>query len=105
LNNRKPNISPSSVCTECKLRGTTCVMVAYGMPCLGPVTHSGCDALCPSYNRGCFGCYGPKETPNTKSLAEWWSKLGVSELDIMRGFRSFNANADAFRKESEAHEK
>jgi sulfhydrogenase subunit delta len=105
LNNRKPNTSPQSVCTECKLRGTTCVMVAYGTPCLGPVTHSGCYALCPSYNRGCFGCYGPKETPNTKSLADWWSKLGVSELDIMRAYRSYNANADAFRKESEAHEK
>ena len=48
-------------------------MVSQGMPCLGPVTHAGCGALCPSYNRGCFGCYGPKETPNTGSLGRWWN--------------------------------
>jgi len=105
LNNRKPNTPAHSVCMECKLRGIVCVMVNGGTPCLGPVTHAGCNALCPSYHRGCFGCYGPKEYPNTKSLAEQWGNLGVSQLDIMRGFRGFNAYADAFRKESEAHEK
>ena len=61
--------SPStSVCIECKRRGNVCVMVAHGTPCLGPVTHAGCGALCPAYNRGCYGCFGPKETPNTASL-------------------------------------
>jgi coenzyme F420-reducing hydrogenase gamma subunit len=105
LNGRKPNVYSHSVCLECKLRGTVCVMVNGGNPCLGPVTHAGCNALCPSYNRGCFACYGPKESPNTRSLASWWKQLGVSELDIMRAFRSFNAYAKPFRKESEAHEK
>ena len=57
-----------SVCVECKRRGTVCVMVAHGTPCLGPVTHAGCGALCPAYDRGCYGCYGPMETPNTASL-------------------------------------
>ncbi len=65
LQGRKPTIPPSSVCLECKRRGNVCVMVAHGTPCLGPVTHAGCGALCPSYNRGCYGCYGPMETPNT----------------------------------------
>ncbi|MBM4167303.1 MAG: oxidoreductase [Ignavibacteria bacterium] len=105
LNGRKPNIAPHSVCMECKRRGVVCVMVANGTACLGPVTHCGCDALCPSYNRGCFGCYGPKETPNTTSLADWWKKLGVNEQDIVRAYRSFNAYSEAFRKESEALEK
>ena len=105
LNDRKPNTPSHSVCVECKLRGTVCVMVAHGTPCLGPVTHAGCSAICPAYNRGCYGCYGPKETPNTASLAGWFNGwLGVSEPDIVRSFRSFNAYADAFRKESEAHE-
>ena len=49
--------------------GNVCVMVAHGTPCLGPVTHAGCGALCPAYNRGCYGCFGPMETPNTASLA------------------------------------
>ena len=38
-------------------------MVAHGTPCLGPVTHAGCGALCPAYDRGCYGCFGPMETP------------------------------------------
>jgi len=104
LNGRKPNIPSQSVCTECKRRGTVCVMVAHGTPCLGPVTHAGCGALCPSYNRGCYGCYGPMESPNTGSLAAWWAHLGVKDPDLVRAFRSFNSYAEAFRKESEAHD-
>jgi sulfhydrogenase subunit delta len=105
LNGRKPNIPAHSVCVTCKMHGTVCVMVAHGTPCLGPVTHDGCGALCPSYNRGCYGCFGPKETPNTHSLSEWWTRLGVKDRDIMRAFRTFNANTEAFRRESEIHEK
>jgi len=105
LNGRKPNTPPHSVCLECKQRGTVCVMVAQGVPCLGPVTQVGCGALCPSYGRGCFGCFGPKETPNTPALSSWWMQLGTAERDVMRAFRGFNAYAEPFRKESEAHEK
>jgi len=105
LNGRKPNIPAHSVCMTCKMHGTVCVMVAHGTPCLGPVTHDGCGALCPSFNRGCYGCFGPKETPNTRSLSEWWTRLGVKDRDIMRAFRTFNANTEAFRRESEIHEK
>jgi len=105
LNGRKPNVPAHSVCMTCKMHGTVCVMVAHGTPCLGPVTHDGCGALCPSYDRGCYGCFGPKETPNTRSLSNGWSQLGVKEQDIMRAFRTFNACAEAFRKESEIHEK
>jgi hypothetical protein len=79
-------------------------MVAHGTPCLGPVTQAGCGALCPSYDRGCYGCFGPKETPNTRSLSTGWSALGVGEQGLVRAFRTFNACAEPFRKESEAHE-
>jgi sulfhydrogenase subunit delta len=101
---RKPNVPPHSVCVECKRRGTVCVMVASGTPCLGPVTHAGCGALCPAYNRGCYGCFGPMETPNTKSLANWWSHLGVKEQDLLRAFRGLNAYSEAFRRQSEIYE-
>ena len=74
LNNRKPVIPKHSVCVECKLRGTPCVMVAQGIPCLGPVTQAGCGAICPAYDRGCYGCFGPQETTNTASLSEHWKK-------------------------------
>jgi sulfhydrogenase subunit delta len=105
LHGRRPNTPLQSVCVECKLHGTVCVMVAQGTPCLGPVTQAGCGALCPSYARGCYGCFGPKETPNTKSLSTWWSKLGANDQDLVGVFRSFNAYSEPFRKESEVHEK
>ena len=80
-------------------------MVAHGTPCLGPVTHAGCGALCPTYHRGCYGCFGPMETPNPSSLANWFAEHGSEEQDIVRMYRTFNADAPAFRAESEAHER
>lgn len=105
LHGRKPNTPSSSVCIECKLQGTVCVMVAHGIPCLGPVTHAGCGAICPTYRRDCYGCFGPKETPNTGSLSSRWIHLGASEEELVRAFRGFNAYAEDFCKESKAHEK
>ena len=90
---RAPALPNASVCTECKRRGTTCVMVAEGTPCLGPVTHAGCGALCPSYNRGCYGCYGPMESPNTGALTGWLRKLDYNDVDLVRVYRTFNASA------------
>jgi len=103
LQGRKPNIPRYSVCMECKRRGVQCVMVSQGQPCLGPVTQAGCDALCPAYNRGCFGCYGPAETPNTSALSAQLADNGSTEAQIGRLFRSFNASSEVFRKEGEAH--
>lgn len=105
LRGRRPNTPAESVCMECKRRGTVCVMVARGVPCLGPVTHAGCGAICPAYGRGCYGCYGPKETPNTAALSAEWARLGVGEGDLVRAFRGFNAYAEAFREEGDAHER
>jgi sulfhydrogenase subunit delta len=106
LNERTPNVATHSVCVECKRCGNPCVMVAHGTTCLGPVTQAGCDALCPSYNRGCFGCFGPTETPNTASLSEWFgTRMSVQNEDLVRAFRGFNAYSEAFRKESESHAK
>ena len=93
LAGRRPGISSASVCTECKRRGNVCVMVAHGTPCLGPVTHAGCGALCPSYNRGCYGCFGPMETPNTVALTRRLRVLGMDEQAVDRVFRTFNVAA------------
>lgn len=105
LNGRKPQIPPHSVCIECKMKGVNCVLVSKGVPCLGPVVQAGCGALCPSFDRGCFGCYGPKETPNTSSLSACFQKLGQKPDALIRAFRSYNTCAEAFRRESESHEK
>ncbi len=101
---RRPQTPASSVCLQCKRRGTVCVMVADGTPCLGPVTQAGCGAICPSFDRGCYGCFGPMETPNTPALAARCWELGLSRENLVRVFRTFNAGAEAFRRESEAHE-
>src|SRR5512132_1203969 len=93
LHGRRPNIASTSVCTECKRRGNVCVMVAHGTPCLGPVTHAGCGALCPTYNRGCYGCFGPMETPNTVSLTRQLKVLGMGDPAVERVLRTFNVEA------------
>ena len=103
LNERRPNVSPNSVCIECKKRGNVCIMVAHGTPCMGPVTQAGCGAICPAYNRGCYGCYGPMETPNTSSLAAWMRALGVSADELRRMFRTYNADEPEFRQEGDRH--
>jgi len=104
LNGRKPNIPNYSVCVECKLKGNVCGLVVFGPTCLGPVTQAGCGALCPTFHRGCFGCFGPKEAANTASLAAAWRAQSVTNEQLVRQFRGFNACAEAFRKESEANE-
>jgi coenzyme F420-reducing hydrogenase gamma subunit len=101
---RKPNIPAHSVCFECKQRHNVCVVVAHGTPCLGPVTRAGCGALCPACARGCYGCFGPAETPNTAALSAQWRELGAGEGDLVRAFRAFTAGAEPFRKEAGAHD-
>ncbi|GCE09866.1 oxidoreductase [Dictyobacter aurantiacus] len=100
LRHRRPNIPAHSVCLECKQAGNVCVMVAHGTPCLGPVTHAGCGAICPSFNRGCYGCYGPKETPNLISLSRQFRRVGMTNAEIRRQLQTFNAYAEPFRRES-----
>lgn len=101
---RKPRVPAYSVCMECKRQGTVCVVVAQGLPCLGPATQAGCGALCPAYNRGCYGCFGPVETLNPNSLGGRFLELGQDRAEISRMFRSFNGYSSAFRAASEHFE-
>jgi coenzyme F420-reducing hydrogenase gamma subunit len=104
IQGRRPRISGHSVCFECKRRGNVCVTVAHGTPCLGPVTQAGCGALCPSYDRGCYGCFGPQDTPNAASLSERLRVHGMDESQVLRVFRTFNAASDVFLAASERAE-
>ena len=90
LTGRPPRIASTSVCSECKARRVACVMVADGTPCLGPVTHAGCGALCPSFRRGCYGCFGPAETADTAALDRQLARLGLDERDRQRLWRGFS---------------
>jgi len=96
LAGRKPDIPDTSVCTECKRRGLTCVMVADGTPCLGPVTHAGCGAVCPSVRRGCYGCFGPMTGANLPALIPQLHACGMSTGDVDRVFATFNVAAPGF---------
>jgi sulfhydrogenase subunit delta len=101
LNGRRPRTPVHTVCLDCKRRGTVCVMVARGTPCLGPVTHAGCGAICPSYDRGCYGCYGPATQPNLVSLTDQFRREGLSRQAAVDLVRSFNGYAPEFRAESD----
>jgi coenzyme F420-reducing hydrogenase gamma subunit len=98
LNGRAPNIPVYSVCEECKRAGNVCVMVSQGTPCLGPVTHAGCGAICPGFNRGCYGCFGPAERTNTSSLGEQLGRLDVDDDKLIRLFSTFNTAAPEYSR-------
>lgn len=101
---RRPDIPTHSVCIECKRRGYPCVLVACGEPCLGPITQTGCGALCPGLRRPCYGCFGPMEQPNIASLGGWFNRLGFSDRDIKRMLRTFNGYLEPFKQASDWYE-
>ncbi|RMI33544.1 NADH-quinone oxidoreductase subunit B family protein [Nocardia stercoris] len=96
LHGRAPDIPDTSVCTECKRRGTTCVTVADGIPCLGPVTHAGCGAICPAFHRGCYGCFGPMRNPNVGALLPILRVNGMPQPDIDRVLTTFAVTAPEY---------
>ena len=98
LTGRPPRISSASVCSECKARGTVCVMAAQSTPCLGPVTHAGCGALCPSFRRGCYGCFGPSESAAPAALDAQFTEMGVSSVERRRLWRGFSGWSPEFRE-------
>jgi len=98
LAGRRPPVTSASVCVECKQQGNPCVLVAGGTTCLGPVTHGGCGALCPSFARGCFGCFGPSEAANVPALRVAWRVAGHDDDEFDRALRTFNVEAPAFRE-------
>lgn len=98
---RKPRVPSTSVCAECKAEGIVCVAVARGIPCLGPVTQSGCRAICPAHGRGCFGCFGPSDTANIVSLDRHYEAVGVPRADLHRLVHGINAWAAPFRTEAD----
>jgi coenzyme F420-reducing hydrogenase gamma subunit len=102
LAGRRPAIAQHSVCQECKRRGTTCVLVASGTACLGPVTQAGCGAICPAYGRGCYGCFGPMPGANTAALEPVLRATGLGTLGLGRLYRTFNVTSPAFRDAAHA---
>ncbi|MEM3949222.1 MAG: hypothetical protein QXM76_06470 [Zestosphaera sp.] len=97
LKGKTPSLPVDSVCLECKRKGNVCVLVVRGMPCLGPVTMSGCGALCPSYSRGCYGCYGPMADSRPAVLNKRLKELNIRPKDIQLLFKQFTGWSKEFR--------
>lgn len=97
LSGRAPNLPDHSVCHECKGRDVVCLAVAAGTPCLGPVTRAGCGALCPRFDRGCYGCFGPAEAINQPAIVELLGRQGLRPDEVERRFQTFTAGAEPFR--------
>lgn len=100
---RLPDTS-QSVCVECKQAANVCVLVAHGTECLGPVTHGGCGALCPAFDRGCFGCFGPSESANLPSMRVTLHRVGTRDERLVRLLRTFNTGASEFREAADTIE-
>jgi sulfhydrogenase subunit delta len=101
LAGRRLPVTTHSVCLECKQAGNECLLVAEGIACLGPVTHAGCGALCPTLHRGCYGCFGPSEVADVDALRAAWHSAGVGDDELVRALRTFNVGAPAFREPAE----
>jgi coenzyme F420-reducing hydrogenase gamma subunit len=97
LSGREPNIPDRSLCYDCKARGTVCVTVAYGTPCLGPITHAGCGALCPAFGRGCFGCFGATRQARVDAMARLLLADDAEPDALLRMLSSSNPADPTFR--------
>jgi sulfhydrogenase subunit delta len=95
---RRPQLPDEAVCAECKRLGRTCVVVAKGEPCLGPITRTGCGALCPAYGRGCYGCFGPRDGANMTGFGNHLAFLGLDEKDVARKLSLFTGWSPQLRE-------
>jgi sulfhydrogenase subunit delta len=98
---RKPNLPTHSVCLDCKRKGVVCVMAAYGIPCLGPGTRTGCGVLCPSNGRGCYGCFGPAPNIDMKTVLVAMNYVERYPGEVRGLLTNISNNAPAFRHAAE----
>tara|TARA_R110002049_G_scaffold50370_3_gene143123 strand:+ start:166116 stop:166928 length:813 start_codon:yes stop_codon:yes gene_type:complete len=101
LHERRPSIPSHSVCLDCKRRGVVCIAITQGKPCLGPVTQSGCGAICPAYDRACYGCFGPAAQANPRPLSQHYTSHGVTKREMIHQLRNMNAASEVFQIESD----
>lgn len=90
---KKPEIPNYSVCVECKMAGNICVFEK-GITCLGPVIRAGCDAICVTSGRHCWGCRGLVDDPNIDSEKDILEKYGLTVEQVVEKFKIYNTYAE-----------
>jgi len=91
---KKPDIPNYPVCTECKMAGNICVF-EFGKTCLGPVIRAGCNAICVTGGRQCWGCRGLVDEPNKNSEEEILKKHGLTPEQVVEKFKIYNTYVEA----------
>jgi sulfhydrogenase subunit delta len=91
-----PRNDADKVCLDCKRHHNICVMVTRAIPCMGPVTRTGCGAICPQVGRDCYACYGPAENINTDSFSRRLEGFGLLPEDVAKRFLFINNHAPEF---------
>lgn len=97
LTGKKFELCPNPVCVECKMAGNICAFER-GEFCLGPVTRGGCNAVCVSAGRKCWGCRGPVDEANINSQKELLAKYGLTVNDVLMQFNLFNKNLEVIKQ-------
>jgi len=92
-----PKVEQDKVCMECKRARHVCVMVSKNIPCMGPVTKTGCGAICPQVGRGCYACFGPAESSNVEQMGIRLEGLGLVSASIAQRFLFINSEATEYK--------
>ncbi|PIP17174.1 MAG: hypothetical protein COX44_01365 [Candidatus Portnoybacteria bacterium CG23_combo_of_CG06-09_8_20_14_all_37_13] len=84
------------VCYDCPLATTLDCFLQKNELCLGPVSITGCNAVCPRNNYRCEGCRGPlldKSGNNIKNILKLFKqRAGQREIDLL--FQKFGFQDD-----------
>lgn len=86
INGQIPRFPANAVCVECKKNANECVYDR-GLPCLGPITYGGCDAVCIGGGHVCDGCRGLLPYANVEAHRELLRSMGLEERDILHRYR------------------
>jgi len=105
---RIPEIPQRSVCYECQLRETECLLQPNektgrkAMPCMGPISLGGCNAPCPKAGYPCDGCRGLVAEPDIDNFEKAIDKI-VTPEDKKRLFERYG-NLDTIEEIKAARE-
>jgi len=90
----QPESPTLPVCMECRFKDNNCLLYDKKF-CLGPITSTGCGAVCPSLNLSCVGCFGLNEDGNLPSQVKKLEENGFKKEDVVRRIRIFGGSKTA----------